>query len=37
MKIVSDTDIKVINCGYQNYKKHPITFGDGDTVLTDRL
>ncbi len=37
MKILKDANIKVTNCGFESYKKHPITFGDGDTILTDRL
>ena len=37
MKILKDAGIKATNCGFEKYKNHPITFGDGDTILTDRL
>ena len=37
MKLFNDFNIKAINYGFEKYKKHPVTFGDGDTVLTDQL
>lgn len=37
MKILKDSGFNASNCGFEKYKNHPVTFGDGDTVLTDRL
>lgn len=37
LKIFVDAGIKATNCVFEKYQRHPVTFGDGDTVLTDRL
>lgn len=37
MKIFKDNGFIARNCGYEKYEKHPVTFGDGDHILTDRL
>lgn len=37
MKIFKENGFLARNCGYEKYEKHPVTFGDGDHILTDRL
>ena len=37
MKIFKENGFLARNCGYEKYEKHPVTLGDGDNILTDRL